>query len=595
MTTSRIRDLPPVPPPTAPDPAPAARRTRRRAVSRAVTAALLLLATVPALAGLLDLWLDRDDPYLPLGDHALLTLAADAVGQHEVLLGAYSRFGWYHPGPMGAYLMAGPYRLLDGAPQSLSAGMLMTSAVAAAASVWLVRRRAGLVTALWALLVITLTVQLLGGEFLRDPWNPYLPVLPLLTGVLLCWTAIRGDAWALPLAVVPMSLAAQSHVGYLPAVGSVSAVLAAGLLVRAVRRERRRRRATEAAADDGGQPVRNPRRWLWASVIALAVGVLLWLPTIVQQVTGNPGNAGVLYDHLLQSTPEEPAGLAAGLRTVADEFGRLPAHVVGAGLPADAFFLPERWPPAAIAVGILLFVAALAVAVGRRRGDVLWLGALTLALAAAGVVATARVDGAPFPYLVQWRYVIGILVWTTIGLGLLPELAAAVRRVTARPRPVLRPEIVLGLPLAAATAVAVLLAAIGVARADTPASDVTGEAAALGRAVVADLDRLGLTSGADRPVVRVDFAGTSRTDVFLGTPDPGTGVVLVLDRAGVDVQVDDFWAIPFGERYTERAHEAGYVATVSFADGTSPPPEPWQEVLAVGPTYQVHGGVPPGE
>jgi hypothetical protein len=152
---------------------------------------------------------------------------------------------------------------------------------------------------------------------------------------------------------------------------------------------------------------------------------------------------------------------------------------------------------------------------------------------------------------------------------------------------------VLGAPLAALTVLAVVVAALGTARADTPTTDVTGDVLALERAVVADLERRGLGTGPEAPVVRVDFAPTTRP-VIVGTVEPGVGVVLALHRAGIDVQVDDGWRIPFGERYTARPDEAGYVATIAWSDGTSPPPEPWQVVLAVGPDYQVYGGVPPG-
>ncbi|MGY2129777.1 hypothetical protein [Blastococcus sp. SYSU DS0617] len=551
-----------------------------------VTVALLLLAGLPALGGLAGLWQGRGDPYLPIGDHALMALVVDAVGEHEVLLGAYSRFDWYHPGPMAAYLLAVPYNLLGEALQGLSAGALVINGVSVAVAVWLVRRRAGLVPAVWTLLVITLSVQIMGEGFLRDPWNPYLPVLPFLAGVLLCWTALRGDAWALPLAVVPLSLAAQSHVGFLPAVGAVGALLVAGLLLRAVRR-----RVAADAPRGSGQAVRQSRRWLVAGIVAVAVGALLWTPTVVQQLTGTPGNAGVLYDHLLRSSPEQTAGVSVGLRAVADEFGKVPAHLVGAGL-TGAPLLPARWPAPAIAVGLALFAVALGVAAARRRGDVLWLGGLTLAVAAAGVVAVARIEGLAFTYLVQWTVVIGILAWTTVGLSLLPELEGGLRRVLGGRFPALPPGTVLGVPLAALTVVAVGVAAVGTARADAPTTDSTGEVAALADAVVADLDRRGPGPGEDPPVVRIDFAPTT-TPVIVGTIHPGAGVALALHRAEVDVQVLDVWRIPFGSRFTDRADDAGYVATVAFADGTSPPPEPWQEVLAVRGGYQVYGGVPP--
>ena len=583
MTTIRTgepRSVPPLPPEPA---LSAAVGTRARSRRWAVTAGLLLLAGLPALAGLVDLWLDRDGPYLPIGDHAILAMAVDAVGEHETLLGAYSRFGWFHPGPMGTYLFAGFSFLLGGALQALSAGMLVINGASAMTAVWLVRRRAGVAAALGAVVVLTLSVRTLGDDFIRDSWNPHLPVLPLLAGVLLCWTVVRGDAWALPLAVVPLTLAVQSHVGALPAVGAVTVVLVAGLLVRAGGHLR----ARAATGGPGRRPV-LPLRWPVATVGALALTALLWLPAVIEQMTRTPGNASALYDHLLGGSPEEPTGIASGLRAVADEFGRLPASLVGAERPEVAF-LPAFRPPVAIAVGLVAFAVTMAFAVRRRRADVLWLGTLTLAVAAAGVAAVARIDGPPYPYLVQWTVVIGILAWTTVGAGLLPAVGAALRA----PTPGRRLRAPLEVPLAVLATAAVVVAAIGTGRADTPSTDVTGDIVRLEEAVVADLDRLGFRTGADQPVVRVDFSETSRPNALVGTLWPGGGLVLGLERDGVDVQVWDLWRRPFGDRYVERVEEAGYVATLAWSDGTSPPREPWQRLLGVEGDFEVYGGVPP--
>ncbi len=581
MGTSRVDDTLPVTSRAATGGRHAARGRGRRGTAGP---ALLLGAALPALLGLGGLLLDREGPYLPVGDQAILELTVRDVGRHEVLLGPYSRFGWYHPGPLAAYLLAVPYRLLGGAHQSLAVGALVIGGIGTVAAVLLVRRRAGTLAAVWALLVVTVTVRLLGADFLRDSWNPHLPVLPFLAGVLLCWTAIRGDAWALPVAVVPMSLAVQSHVGYLPPVGAVGVVLVAGLLLRAVRHRR----------PDGGRTARGRGRWLVAAVAAVVVGALLWLPPIVQQVTGTPGNAGVVFDDLRRGSADASVPLPDALRAIADELGRLPVYVVGAD-PPDASLVPGRWPPWAIAAGAALFVAALAVGLLRRRGDVVWLGVLTLAVAAAGVAAVARIEGLPLYYITRWTVVVGVLAWTTVGVGLLPELATGVHRTVGRSRQTrraVRPEAVLGVPLAALAAVAVLVTGVGTALAETPSTDVTGQVGRLGAAVVADLDRQGLRTAADPPVVRVDFADTTRP-VLVGTIYPGFGLVLYLVRAGVDVQVLDVWRLPFGPRYTDRSANAGYVVTVAYADGSSPPPEPWQRVLAVEGGFAVHGGMPP--
>ncbi|WP_147251964.1 hypothetical protein [Blastococcus sp. TF02-09] len=546
---------------------------------------VVLLAVVPSVLGLAALALDREQPYLPFGDQAILALSVDAVGEHEVLLGAYSRFGWYHPGPMATYLLAGVYDLMGDSTRALAVGTLVLGGIASAAAVWLVSRRAGAPAALWTVVVLALTVRTLGGGFLYDSWNPFLPVLPLLAGVLLCWTAVRGDAWGLPLAVVPLSLAVQAHIGYLPVVGAVVAVLVAGLVLRGIGRLRRRNRPP--AAEDPG-PHRRLWRWPVAGVAAVGLLALLWTPPVIEQRRGDPGNLSALADYLTDSAPEETAGLGTGLRSIADEFGRLPAYLTGNGVPPQPL-LPESWPAVAIGVGLVLFLAALVNAVVRRRADTIWLGVFTAAVAAAGVAAVARVDGLPFPYLTRWTVVVGILAWTTIGMSFLPDLAALARR-RMGPR---RAVVATAVPLGAMATAAVLVTGIGTAAADPPMTDVTGQLGRLEEAVLADLDQRGLRSGGDDPVVRVDFAPTTRPDELVGTFWPGTGLVLELARDEVDVQVSSFWDMPFGARYTDHADDAGYVVTLAYSDGTSPAPVPWQQVLAVEGDLAVYGGVPP--
>jgi hypothetical protein len=585
VTTSRTGE-----PTTAPLPEPVAAPEEDGAPSsptarRALGPVLGLLAALPAILGLVALFRDREDPYFPFGDQAILALSVDAVGEHDVLLGAYSRFGWYHPGPMAAYLLAGVQQLLGGANQAMAVGTLIIAGLSSALVVWLVFRRGGALVAAWTVVVLALSVRTLPEGFLYDSWNPHLPVLPFLAGVLLCWTAIRGAAWGLPLAVVPMSLAVQAHIGYLPAVGAVGAVLVAGLLVRAIRRLRRR---NDTAPVDGAGPQPRAWRWLVAAAAALGLLALLWAPPVVEQRSNTPGNLGALADYLRDGAPEETAGLEVALRSIADEFGKLPAHLTGSGVPPQPL-LPESWPAGAIAVGLALFLAAMANAIVRRRADPVWLGLMTVAVAAAGVAAVARIDGLPFPYVTRWTVAVGILAWTTVGMSFLPDLLAVARRRAGQRRA----GALIAIPLGAAAAAAVLVTGLGTAQADPPMTDVAGQLGRLEEAVLADLDQRGLRSGTGEPVVRVDFAGSTRPDELVGTFWPGTGLVLELHRDEVDVQVSPFWRMPFGARYTDRADDAGYVVTLAYSDGSSPPPEPWQQVLRVDGELQVYGGVPP--
>jgi hypothetical protein len=592
MATDLRTDLPAVGDPPAPEAASVRRRSWLRRGRRSLeTLFLTLFAGLPAAMGVRGVLADPSD-HIPHGDIAILELTVRDVGQHEVLLGPYSRLGWNHPGPMEAYLLAGPYRLLDGTHDSLAVGALLVAGISSIAAVLLVRRHAGFLAAVWALLVLTVSVRLLGADFLADSWNPHLPVLPLLAGVLLCWAATQGDAWALPVAVVPMSLALQSHIGYLAPVGAVAAVLGAGLLARGLRRWRQRRRGDEGR-------VRPLGRWLLAAGAAAEIALLLWLPPIVQQISGNPGNVSLLADYFREGSSEPTLGVSAALRVVADEFAKFPVYVTGGDQHAGAL-VPGLWPPWAIAVGLVLFGAALVVAALRRRWNVLWLGAFTLAVAVAAVAAASRVEGLPLYYITRWTVVVGILAWITVGLSLLPELVVGLHRSVERVRPGLRADTVLAVPLAVLAVLAmtaVLVTGVGVSRTETPRTDVSGEIGRLEAAVIADLDRLGLRGTPAPPVVRVDFAPTTRPLIVgLPTVEPGAGVVLELARDGVDVQILDIWDQVFGRRYTDRAGDARYVVTIALADGTSPPPQPWQRVLAVDSEFQVYGGVlPTGE
>ena len=52
--------------------------------------------------------------------------------------------------------------------------------------------------------------------------------------------------------------------------------------------------------------------WIGGSV---ALGVLLWLPPVIQQLTGENGNLRILYEHFT-NPPEEAVGFGVGIRVM---------------------------------------------------------------------------------------------------------------------------------------------------------------------------------------------------------------------------------------------------------------------------------------
>ena len=65
---------------------------------------------------------------------------------------------------------------------------------------------------------------------------------------------------------------------------------------------------------------REPSRDRRTALIALGVGLLCWLPPIVQQLTGSPGNLGEILDFVLHGD-ETPVGWAFGARVVGRKTG----------------------------------------------------------------------------------------------------------------------------------------------------------------------------------------------------------------------------------------------------------------------------------
>lgn len=86
------------------------------AAATAAAPAFLLAALTVSIA------LCRRVPDPPVADHAVLELTLRELRGHPLLLGAYSRFGWYHPGPLWLYSLAPFLALLSHNPFALNVG-----------------------------------------------------------------------------------------------------------------------------------------------------------------------------------------------------------------------------------------------------------------------------------------------------------------------------------------------------------------------------------------------------------------------------------------------------------------------------------------
>ena len=324
------------------------------------------------------------------GDFAVIDARVRDVWQgHVPLVGPYSN-GWSHPGPLYFYVLAPLNRLFDGAPWTIVVGGSLLHVVAIGLSARLAWRRGGL--SLTLLVLATLALATLGSSsrVLLDPWNPHVAMLFFVLFVLQVWSVMVGDRWQLLGAAIVGTFLVQTHLGYAPIVGTA---LAAGLVCVVVDARRARM---------------DLRPWLAPLLVSVGTAVVLWLPPVYEQLTGDPGNATRTYRYFRDS-PEGALGLAGGARTFAGLYAPFPGWLGGSerdnllGLARQSAFV---W----LLVPTVLLVASLAIAWRRRLADVLRLDLLVTVCAVTGMVALSRVKEGAWTYMSLWRIPLAILV-----------------------------------------------------------------------------------------------------------------------------------------------------------------------------------------
>jgi MYXO-CTERM domain-containing protein len=367
------------------DPDPTTRRATSGLLVVAGGLALLLIVIVAVKAWTWD--------WLAVGDYGSLRLRTLDVGtSHTPLLGVYSRWGWNHPGPMLFYLLAPFVRLAGGDGHGLLLGALAINVAAIGATVWVAARAGRRVLALTAL-VLALLVVGLDPAWTMDAWNPYVMILPLFAAAVSAWRAALGDRVAAVVFVVAGSFALQCHVLAGPPVAVLLAVVVVGLGLRAWR---------------GPEPSHDRRTVL----LAVAVGIVCWIPPIVDQATNSPGNLRQILSFLLHGD-ETPVGWGLGARVVGRALSFPPLWITGGASTASR---PIPW-------ALFALVVATAWAWRRRWSGELLLCAVAWLLVLAAFVGSSRVTGVAFPYLFQWLRIVAAVVWMAVGLVVVAEVA----------------------------------------------------------------------------------------------------------------------------------------------------------------------------
>jgi hypothetical protein len=344
---------------------------------------------VVALVGLLR------PTWYPTGDLAQAELHVRGFWSDPPLVGAAGRIATAegvqgsHPGPALWLAMWPLYALLGSSSAALTVSVVVVHLATVALALWLAWRRGG--TPFVALLAVGLLVVVRAGgpEVFTEPWNPWMALLPFLVVLLALWSVLDDDLWAAPIAVLAGSYSVQAHAGYLLVVGGLFlAVL--GVVVW------RHRRADRARAV----------RWV---AVSAAVGVVAWIPPLVDQLWREPGNLSVLRESF-----GRPDGPYLGLGEVAEiatvQFNLLGPWVFG---PArDSFGLLAL---VGYVAAVVLCAVAIRSARRRRAEDELALHALLGVAWVLALVSITRIFGRYFEYTIRW-------VWLLMALTVAASL-----------------------------------------------------------------------------------------------------------------------------------------------------------------------------
>ncbi len=272
----------------------------------------------------------------------------------------------------------------------------------------------------------------------------------------------------------------------------------------------------------------------------LVVLVLMWVPPVVQEMTGNPGNLTLLYDFFTAAHPGQP--VSAGLWSFAAASGILvegPAEVMGSLLGGTT--LHAGIAVAAALVAVLVSLAVLAVGLLQRVRFAVGIGLLSLAGYGALVVAVTHVVGLVFGYLVVWGVALPVAAFIGVGMVRAPLTRGRFRRHPVTSTIGFR----VGLAVVAVAAGVLLcvrvLAIPPLGRVSDP--DV-GRLASL---VTPHLDPHG------RVAVGDGGAGTAKTQLL--DTEEFIGLVNLLDQDGYHPTVNHFWRAQFGPGYEEDGTE----------------------------------------
>ena len=453
-----------------------------------VTWLLIAITLVPIVVAIVRILTGIDGNFHAVADNGLNELLVRDLGKHPILLGPYSRDGWSHPGPLFYYLSWLPYRLFGSNSAAMLIDALLINGVAVGVMIAIAKRWGGLALAVPVAIACGAVMVNLPGNFLEDPWNPFITVLPFGAFLMAAWATVCGDRWAFPVAVFIGTFCMQTHIGY--------AALVIAVLAWCTWRAWRDR-ATFGLTELG-----------WAA----AVLALLWVLPVLEQLVRDPGNLRTTFEYFKHPT-DKAHTLAEGLRVMAAQFTLTPDWIVGLR-DVNPF---SGQPAAILTTPIPLLLAPFLVAVGAafrsRHRATRQLAIVLIIPLVVGVFALSRTIGSMYEYRLRW-------VWVLAALCIAFTVATLVRAVRSHLTP--RASTV---AVAMGVLAAIALGSVGVANATHADPVLSPGLTALGRRAMRHLPP-------PPGVVLVQATSFSSQGTL-------PGFILMLERAGIRVKLDN--------------------------------------------------------